>query len=505
MMKKIDKDALKSGIMSFFIMGLGQLRNKQKLKAVIFLSILLLVILIEVLTGSYQYYGSEIMTYPADNGSIYFFRDYGGFFTRSLWGLFTLGKLPLSTVYRGQQMETYNKIIPWLSADNSVTLLGNGLIALVIIALLATIWVIGIRDAYVTKKEYNKTKVIESSVSFFKRIWTELFAYIILVPAMVMILFFTVIPFLFSFSLAFTNYTFKIQVPAKLINWVGFSNFTKIVTDPAWLTIFFKVFLWTILYALMASVTCYILGLINALIIESKAVKFKKFWRTLFSLPWALPAMISLMVFKNVFDTQGLANQLLYATNTMESVSNFLYQIGLQGKLDNPIFWFTATYNGALAKVVIVLVNLWLGSPYFMMLITGVLTTLPKALYEAAEIDGASKIQQFKSLTMPLVLQATLPVIVMTFTFNFNNFGAIYFLTGGGPEWPQELIPQSMRILGGVPGQTDILMTWIYKLSFTPNQQLYNVAAVYSIIIFAFIGIFSVVNLSRSKTLWEEE
>lgn len=188
----------------------------------------------------------------------------------------------------------------------------------------------------------------------------------------------------------------------------------------------------------------------------------------------------------------------------MQGVSNFLYTIGLQGQADNPILWFTQPYNGNLAKAVVIIVNLWLGAPYFMMLITGTLTTIPKDLYEAASIDGATGWKKFKAITLPLVLKGTAPAIVMTFTHNFNNFGSIYYLTGGGPTWVYSEIPQSMKVMGGIPGQTDILISWIFKLSFTKNAQLYNVAAVYSILIFIFVAVFSVANLARNKAVWEE-
>ncbi len=503
---KKNPDALKSAIMSFFIMGLGQLRNKQKSKAAIFFLILVIFVLFEFLTGSYTYAPREMMRDPADPGStIYFIRDYGGFILSGLWGLFTLGKVPGGTMYRGQFVETFNRVIPWLTADNSVTLLGVGLIALILTAIFLSFWVYNIRDAYVSRKAELAGEEIETGMAYVKRLWTDMFPYIILIPTLIMILFFTLIPFLFSFLLAFTNYTYRIPIPNRLIQWVGFDTFKLIVGDAGWLSIFGQVLGWTFLYAIMASATCYILGMIQALVIESKYVKIKKLWRTMLIIPWAVPAMITLMVFKNVFDTAGLANQLLYATGSMEQVSTFLFNIGLQGAIDNPIFWLTRVYNGPLAKAIIILVNLWLGSPYFMMLITGVLTTLPKDLYEAASIDGASKWQSFRNITLPLILRATLPAIIMTFTFNFNNFGAIYFLTGGGPDWPRELVPTSMRIMGGIPGQTDILISWIYKLSFDNNAQLYNVAAVYSILIFAFVGFVSVYNLSKSKGLWEED
>ena len=499
-------DALKSALLSVFIMGAGQFRNKQKSKGSIFLGIFLLVVLVEVLTGGYIYALDEIARFPADpGGTVHFIRDYGGFFSYGLWGLFTLGQVVGQTIYRGQFVETFNKNIPWLTADNSVTLLGRGLIVFVIALVLLGFYIYNIVDAYQTRKQINAGTEIETGVKYFKRLWNDMFPYIILIPSLVMIMFFTLVPFLFSFLLAFTNYTYRLQIPNVLIRWVGFDTFKLIVGDAGWLNMFLGVLSWTFIYAIMSSVTVYLLGLFQAIIIESKFVKVKKLWRTILIIPWAIPAMISLMVFKNVFDTNGLANQLLYATDMMRPISTFLYDIGLQGRLDNPIFWLTANYNGNLAKFVVLIVNLWLGAPYFMMLITGVLTTLPKDLYEAASIDGATRFQQFKSITMPLILRATLPAIVMTFTFNFNNFGAIYFLTGGGPAFAREAIPQSMRIMGGVPGQTDILISWIYNLSFASNAQLYNIASVYSILIFLFIGSISVFNLARSKGLWEED
>lgn len=503
---KSNPDALKSAIQSALLMGLGQFRNKQKYKGLFFLSVLVLVVLIEVITGGYFYAFSELSQYPVGaDGQLYLIRDYGGFFTKGLWGLFSLGKVVAMTSYRGQLTETFNKIIPWLSGDNSITLLGNGLIALVVSSIVLSIYVFNIRDAYVTRKLFNKSGKQESDQDYIKRLWTDMFPYIILLPTLVMVLFFILIPFLFSFLLAFTNYTYRVVPPAQLVRWVGFENFSKILGEAGWLGIFLDVIGWTFLYALMASVSCYVLGMIQAMVIESKFVKMKKLWRTLLIVPWAVPAMISLMVFRNVFALDGLANQALLQTGLMEPVSNFLYSIGLQGEAGTIIYWFTKYINRNLTKAVILLVNLWLGAPYFMMLITGVLTTLPKDLYEAASMDGASRWQSFKSITFPLIIKATLPAIIMTFTYNFNNFGAIYFLTGGGPARPNDLVPQSMLILKGVPGATDILISWIYKLSFTKNEQIYNMAAVYSIIIFIFIGAISVYNLAKNKGIWEEE
>jgi len=184
----------------------------------------------------------------------------------------------------------------------------------------------------------------------------------------------------------------------------------------------------------MSSFTVYGLGFFNAMVVESPLVHHKKVWRTIMILPWAIPSLVSLMMFRNAFDKDGLVNQFLFATGLMEPVSNFLFHIGLAGKADQPIFWFQPIYNGRLARFVVIMVNLWLGAPYHMMMIIGTLATIPRELYEAAAIDGTTGWQRFKFITWPMVIAATMPALIMTFSFNFNNFGAVYFLTGGGPS-----------------------------------------------------------------------
>lgn len=456
---------------------------------------------------SYFDYEYEYPNYAySRNGEKYIFRDFGGFITKGLWGLFTLGKLVIGDEYAGKNIELFNKVTGWLTADNSIQIMGNGLIALVVCIIFVIFDVICICDAVIERKKINSGIKPEGAVEYLKRIWRDAYVYIILSPAIALLLIFTLIPFLFTFLLAFTDYSYKIKLGADLISWSGFAAFKQAVVDPSWLSIFSKIFVWTVFWAVMSSFTCYAVGFINALVIENPLVKGKKVWRTVMILPWAIPSLISLMLFKNVFNREGLMNQILFATGTMEGFSKFLYNIGLQGKFDQPIYWFDPIYNGNLAKAVVVMVNLWLGAPYFMMLIIGVLSTIPKDLYEAANIDGATGLQRFNAITLPMVLSATLPSIIMTFSFNFNNFGAVYFLTGGGPLWDPTKVPESMRVIGGaVPGQTDILISWIYKLSFTQGQEVFNVAAVYSIIIFLIVGGFSVFNLLKSKSFSEED
>lgn len=507
---KTNKKAALRGTMSAFIPGLGQFKNKQWYKAVPFLSVFIILLLVEFFTGGYIYVLSgEIAQYPpGDDGVFYFFRDYGGYITRGLWGLFSLGEVSLGSYYRGQRIIKVDNIITWRSMDSSQTFLGLGVIALTIVIMYVTFWVSNIKDAYRSFLHIEENEgVVEEAKVWVRRIWDDYFAYIIIIPSFVLILFFTFIPFLFSFLVAFTDWTSGKLNGVYMIEWVGLDTFKMIFQDTDFLGFFGSVFFWTVLYAFMASVTVYVLGFIQALIIESRYVKFKKFWRVILVIPWAVPGLISLMLFRQVFwEDVGLMNTILANTGMTETVKEFLRNIGLLNQTTpGVIAWLNDPNNYKLTRAVIIVVNLWLGFPYFMMLITGVLGTIPSSLYEAADIDGGSGSQKFRFITLPWVLRATAPVIITTFTFNFNNFGAIYFLTGGGPGYPSAEVPLSVQVLGAAPGKTDILISWIYKLSFVGSDKNYNLAAVYSILIFVMISLTAIYTLSKQKSFWEED
>jgi len=500
--------AFRIALRSFFVMGWGQFKNKQKYKALPLLILFFVIIIVEIGTSTYWFAPGELFgEYPVQAGEkLYFFRDYGGFFTAGIWGMFTLGRLILGDTYRGESIKIFDKVITWKSADNSIVLLGEGVLALLLFTVIVVIWILQIRDAYKEAKKIEETGIVETWDQFKKRIFDEFFAYIIVIPAAIVILFLTLVPFLYSFLIAFTNYTSKISIGGELIKWVGFKNFGTYLFRGEWLEFFGRVVGWTVIYALMASITVYFVGFFQAMVVESKYIKHKKVWRVLMILPWAIPALISLMVFRNVFsENGGLANELLINLNILEQAKSFLAAIGLMGQThDGVILWYSDPLNGPLAKAIIILVNLWLGSPYFMLLIVGILGTIPASLYEAADIDGASSLQKFRFITFPWVVRATIPVIITTFTFNFNNFGAIYFLTAGGPGYPIDKVPETMRITGSTPGQSDILISWIYKIAFANDPERYNLASVYSIIIFVFIGLFTIYNLSRVRSFWED-
>lgn len=439
--KLIGDKMTSSGWLSTFIMGAGQIKNKQKGKGIFFLLIQLLFIIIEITTSSIVM--GEIPNQPESWGY--------GFFRKGIWGFFTLGQ---STGGRFR--------------DNSPQLMIEGLIAFILIGILVFFWISNIKDANNTKLEYEKTGKIQTSKEYFSNLFETSFAYVVSGPALVLLLFISIMPIFFAFFIAFTNYNAYHNPPFDLLEWVGFENFIKIVELPGWRSTFFGVASWTLIWAVVSTFTTFFGGLFLALVVNNKRVHFKKVWRTILILPWAIPQMISLLLFKNFFNqTYGPLNQML--------------------GMDIP--WLN---DPMLAKLTLIIVNFWLGVPYFMMLMTGILTSFDKTLYEAARVDGANNKQIFRKITFPILLIQVMPLLIMSFAFNFNNFGAVFFLTEGSPR----------NINYEYAGHTDILISWIYKM--TKDFKMYNMASVMSIVIFLIIGGISTWNFLNSKAFKED-
>ncbi|WP_304942941.1 ABC transporter permease subunit [Vallitalea guaymasensis] len=431
----------KSGMLSLFIMGAGQLRNKQKGKALFFFLIQLVYVLIEILTSSIV--SGELPNQPKAWGY--------GFFRKGLWGFFTLGETT------GGRFR-----------DNSPVLMIEGLIVILLLGILIFFWIMNIRDANQTAIEYEKSGQIKSSKEYFKHVFETSFAYVVSGPSLVLLLLISIMPILFAFFTAFTNYDAYHNPPADLIDWVGLGNFVKVVQLPGWRTTFVGVAIWTLIWAIIATFTTFFGGLFLALVVNNHRVRFKKIWRTILILPWAIPGMVSLLVFKNFFNqTYGPLNRML----------------GMN------IPWLN---DPTLAKVTLIAVNFWLGVPYFMMLMTGILTSFDKTIYEAARVDGANKKQIFWRVTFPILLSQVMPLLIMSFAGNFNNFGAVFFLTNGSPR----------NIAYEYAGHTDILITWIYKM--TKDFKMYNMASIMSILIFLLIGGISTWNFMRTDAFKED-
>ncbi|MEG6591355.1 sugar ABC transporter permease [Paenibacillus barengoltzii] len=419
--------------LSILCMGLGQLYNRQYIKGLLF-------VLFEAFSV------------------IYLIRNLGF----ALWGIVTLGETPRT----GANMNGN-----W---DHSIFIMIQSLITLLFVAVFIIIYIMNVRDARAIGLERDKGKAPNNFKQTVRYVLDYKFAVAFLSIPALGILFFTVMPILFMILLAFTNYSAPKHIPpAMLVDWVGFETFKNLVALKTWSHTFYGVLTWTIIWAILSTVTTYFGGMLVALLINQKGIRFKGLWRTILILPYAIPQLISLLVMRNMFNGQfGPINQ-------------YLGYFGLGG-----LPWLTDPFW---AKVTVIVVNMWVGIPVSMLLILGVLTTIPKDLYEAAEVDGATGFQKFKIVTLPMILFTTAPTLITQFAGNINNFNAIFLLTGGDP------VKGDYQYAGA----TDLLVTWLYKL--TLNQNKYNMASAIGIIIFIIIASFSIYNYRRTKSFKEED
>lgn len=440
---------LRVTISSAIIWGSGQLQNNQRIKALVLFLLQIVFVSIELFTG----------TLNIINGSVSAEFRNAGFFSKGIWGLITLGDIPRAS----------NKVKIY---DHSVILLIGGLIALFTLIIFVAIYVYNIRDAYITRIKIEEGEKV-STLKYIKEAWNTYFEYIVISPSVILIVFLSLIPIMFSFLSVFTNYNANNIPPKNLVSWTGFKTFSDILTMPVWSGTFFKILTWNVAWAFIASLTTYSLGLIQAILINTKYVKLKPIWRGIYILPWAIPSLVSLLVFKTMFNANGPINRLLIDFGIIKEAIQFFSTTG----------W---------ARLTIIIVHLWLGFPYFMALISGVLTTVSEELYEAASLDGANSYHKFMNITMPVVLQATAPLLILNIAGNFNNFGAVYFLTKGLPTNPSYHLA----------GSTDLLISWIYKLTY--DNRMYNYAAAMSIFIFVIIATISTFSLLRTRSFKED-
>ncbi|GMK41595.1 arabinogalactan ABC transporter permease [Paenibacillus sp. CCS19] len=427
-----------AAVLSVLSMGLGQLYNRQFGKGILFLCIQI---------------ASLIYLIPrAGHG---------------LWGLITLGE-------QAQQRVKVGKITKVIQGDHSVYLMIDGLIIALIILLVVGIYLANIYDAHRIGKLRETGGKPNNIVQSYQFVTDRYFPHLLLSVPAFGVLFLTIMPILFTIMLAFTNYSSPGHIPpAKLVDWVGFQTFADLIQLKSWSGTFLGILKWTVIWAVVATVTTYFGGILVALLIEQSGIRFKKMWRTIFILPYAIPQLISLLVMRNLFNGQfGPINQYLKA-----------FGLGTLPWLTDP-FW---------AKVTVIVVNMWVGIPVSMVLILGVLTSIPKDMYEAAEVDGATSFQKFRIITMPFILFSTAPILITQFAGNFNNFNVIFLLTGGAP------------VNGDYQyaGHTDLLVTWLYSL--TLNFSQFNMASAIGIIIFIIVATFSIINYRRSRSFKEED
>ena len=373
-------------------------------------------------------------------------------------------------------------------ASNTRLYLLFGIVTIAICILYIIVWISNIQSSY--KADLDMKKGLKPST--FKEDCAQLldskFHTLMLTPTCIAALVFTLLPTIFMICIAFTTYNdFDMNaLETKLFYWSGLENFQKMFTGTGKLgreihDRFFPVLGWTMIWAILATFTCYFGGIILAILINKKGIKGKKIFRTIFILTIAIPQFISLLAMRNLLSGAGPVNKLIMDLGISDKPIGFL---GLNAVGDDP----------NLAKFMVIIINMWVGIPYTMLMTSGILMNIPTDLYEAARVDGAGRIKQFFKITFPYIFFITTPYLISSFIGNINSFNTIFLLTGGGPSVPGKTY---------VAGQTDLLVTWLYKL--TIDNKEYNTGAVIGILTFLITATITLITYRRSKTYKEED
>ncbi len=425
---------------SYFLMGYGCIVRGQYLKGSIYLALQLIYIIYMLLFG-----------------------------IESIRGFLTLGTNEQQWVY-----DASLGINVQLPGDNSMLLLLYGVITLIISAGFIILWFSALNAVRSAQYFYEQGHILPSFRNELYQLADSKFHLVLLFLPAAGVIVFTILPLIYMILIAFTNYDSNHQPPGKLFDWVGFDNFSAILFEKSTLSrSFLPILVWTLVWALLATLSNYIFGILIALLINKKGIRFKGLWRTVLVLTIAVPQFVSLLIMRNMLNNYGAVNELLL-------------QLGL---IKERIPFLT---DPTLAKISVLLVNLWVGIPYTMLISTGILLNIPAEQYEAAKVDGASAFTVFRKITMPQIIYITTPYLITQFIGNLNNFNVIYLLTDGGPSNSSYYYA----------GSTDLLVTWLYKL--TADHRDYSIASTIGIIVFIVSAAISIITYSRSGSFKEE-
>ena len=437
--------ALKNGgiivWLSCLIMGLGNFAAGQIVKGVLFLAI------------------EAVFIYYMYTNGLYW-----------LYMLPSLGDTATSEVW-SDELGVY----VYVQGDNSQQILLFAVATIAIIIAFVVAWQSAVRSGYMglmVKKNGEKVPSIKTDL---KSLLDENVHKLLMLPPFAMIAIFTMVPLVYMMLMAFTNYS-AVGDHLILFDWVGLQNFNALFDSGSAIgKQFGSVLLWTLIWAFFATFLNFFLGTFMAIIINRKTTRCKGLWRTILSLTIAVPQFVSLMIIRNMFKDNGAVNTLFQSLGILA-----------QGQVYP---WMS---DATWARILLIVINLWIGIPYTVMQVTGILQNIPEDQYEAARIDGASVVQQFIYVTLPYMIFVLTPYIITQFTGNINNFNIIYLLTGGGPTY-----------VGDSAGQTDLLVTWLYKLSI--DKQQYNMGAVIGIFTFIVLAVVALVTYRNSGSYKNEE
>ena len=384
----------------------------------------------------------------------------------------SLGTVQRQMVYNPATMK--NEVNDY---DNSLLILLFGIISLcgLIVSLLLLIG--NVRNAYRIQRLAETGKHVNTFKEDCNAMLNDKFHFTLLALPVLGVIVFNIMPLIVMICIAFTNYDSNHMPPATLFTWTGIANFKSLFETSITATFgytFRKILVWTLIWAFLATATTYFGDIILALLINSKLTKMKKLWRTLFVAAISVPQFVTLLLLRNFFANTGIANTFC----TSIGLTGFLQDAGLIST--NYIPFLT---DPTWAKITIIVINIWVGVPYLMLIATGVLMNIPEELKESAKIDGANPFQIFRKITMPYMFFITGPYLVTQFTANINNFNVIYLLT-------QDVYTTTNQKMSASFGkEIDLLVTWLYRL--TSEQYNYKMASVIGICVFVVCAVFT--------------
>ena len=386
----------------------------------------------------------------------------------------------LGTVVMEQQLNMQTLKMEFNDYDHSFLILLFSLFSFVVWAIAFVAWVRCVTGAYKLQRDAEAGRHINTFKDDIHDYLGDKFHVTLLTLPIIGIVVFTVIPILLLIFVAFTNYDQQHMPPSALFTWVGFTNFKSLFSSGGMTVTFGYAFVrvlgWTLVWAFFATFTTYFGGILMSLLLNSKKTRVPRLWRTLLVITIAVPQFVSLLLVRNFFSNGGIVNTICANIG----LTGWLRRMGLISTSYIP--FLTAP---GWAHVMIILINIWIGVPYQMLIATGILMNLPADQLESARVDGANKFQTFRYITMPYMLQVTAPTLVTDFVKNINNFNVIYLLTDGVYTTTNQLMANSQA------KEVDLLVTWLFNL--TQNYYNYKMAAVIGIMVFIVCAVFTLV------------
>lgn len=391
----------------------------------------------------------------------------------------TLGTVEPEKVFNMKTMKN-----EWNDFDNSFQILLFSLISFVVWFASVIVWMKNMINVYQLQKMAEAGKHIKTFREDLHSYIEEKFHITLLTLPVLGIVVFTFVPILLLILVAFTNYDQNHMPPTSLFTWVGLDNFLSLFGGGG-LTVtfgyaFVRVLGWTLVWAFFATLTNYIGGILLSLLLNSKKTKAPRFWRTMFIVTIAVPQFVSLLLVRNFFSNGGIVNTICNSIG----LTGFLRDIGLVSTGYIPFLSAPGW-----AHVMIILINIWIGVPYQMLISTGVLMNLPTDQLESARVDGASKFQIFRKITMPYLLFVTGPALITDFVKNINNFNVIYLLTENVYTTTNQAMASSQA------KEVDLLVTWLFRL--TQDYYNYKMASVIGIVVFVICSVFTLLAFNR--------